>query len=169
MSVVLLKATRPIEGTDGIGSKLREVRKQKRLSLQDVEALSNHEFKASVLGAYERNQRRIAVPRLQRLAQIYRVPVEQFLAGDSSDLAGAESYGRETRAAFDLEKLARVHGPERELLRRYLQSVEMQRQDYNGRVLTIRHDDMRVIASLFRRTPTAMVTHLRELGILIAR
>lgn len=164
----MVRAAGPAESTDGIGSRLREVRKQKRLSLQDVEALSNNEFKASVLGAYERNQRRIAVPRLQRLAQIYRVPVEQFLAGDSTDLVGPEGY-RDTRAAFDLEKLARVKGPERELLRRYLQSVEMQRQDYNGRVLTIRHDDMRVIASLFRRTPATMVTHLRDLGILISR
>src|SRR3974390_839301 len=57
-----------------VGSRLRAVRKQMRLSLQAVEAMSDQEFKASVLGAYERGERTISVPRLQRLAPIYDVP-----------------------------------------------------------------------------------------------
>ena len=46
-----------------VGTRLRGIRRQKRLSLQDVEASSNQEFKASVLGAYERGERAISVPR----------------------------------------------------------------------------------------------------------
>src|SRR5438045_4713752 len=65
-----------------VGERLRSVRKQKRLSLQAVEASSRQEFKASVLGAYERGERAISVPRLQRLARFYRVPVDQLLPGD---------------------------------------------------------------------------------------
>ena len=65
-----------------VGTRLRAIRRQKRLSLQDVEAASNQEFKASVLGAYERGERAISVPRLQRLARFYRVPVDQLLPGD---------------------------------------------------------------------------------------
>ena len=34
-----------------VGARLRSIRRQKHLSLQDVEAASEHEFKASVLGA----------------------------------------------------------------------------------------------------------------------
>ncbi|MGI9596124.1 MAG: helix-turn-helix domain-containing protein, partial [Acidimicrobiales bacterium] len=52
-----------------VGERLRAIRRQKRLSLQDVEANSNQEFKASVLGAYERGERAISVPRLERLAR----------------------------------------------------------------------------------------------------
>ena len=37
-----------------VGQRLRAIRRQKRLSLQEVEAASSQEFKASVLGAYER-------------------------------------------------------------------------------------------------------------------
>ncbi len=37
-----------------VGARLRTMRKQMRLSLQAVEAMSEQEFKASVLGAYER-------------------------------------------------------------------------------------------------------------------
>ena len=40
---------------------------------------SQQEFKASVLGAYERGERAISVPRLQRLARFYHVPVDQLL------------------------------------------------------------------------------------------
>ena len=50
-----------------VGQRLRAIRRQKGMSLQEVESTSNHEFKASVLGAYERGERIISVPRLQRL------------------------------------------------------------------------------------------------------
>ena len=62
-----------------VGERLRAIRKQKGLSLQEVEGASQQEFKASVLGAYERGERAISVPRLQRLARFYNVPVDQLL------------------------------------------------------------------------------------------
>src|SRR5947199_4793112 len=65
-----------------VGQRLRAIRRQKRLSLQEVEAASTQEFKASVLGAYERGERAISVPRLQRLARFYNVPVDQLLPRD---------------------------------------------------------------------------------------
>src|ERR1700682_353952 len=65
-----------------VGERLRAIRRQKGLSLQDVEAASRQEFKASVLGAYERGERAISVPRLQRLARFYNVPVDQLLPRD---------------------------------------------------------------------------------------
>ena len=58
-----------------VGERLRLVRRQKRMSLQEVEAESDYEFKASVLGAYERGERAISVPRLSRLAGFYEVSV----------------------------------------------------------------------------------------------
>src|SRR5881392_4349791 len=73
-----------------VGGRLRAIRKQKRLSLQDVEATSDQEFKASVLGAYERGERAISVPRLQRLARFYHVPVDQLLPQDEGPGFGDE-------------------------------------------------------------------------------
>src|SRR6195952_5850503 len=74
-----------------VGERLRSVRKQKRLSLQDVEASSGQEFKASVLGAYERGERAISVPRLQRLARFYTVPVDQLLPADDGPAFNVEN------------------------------------------------------------------------------
>src|SRR5580693_1690214 len=80
-----------------VGDRLRAVRRQKRLSLQAVAAASEQEFKASVLGAYERGERAISVPRLQRLAELYDVPVDQLLperaAGERASTAAREDTG----------------------------------------------------------------------------
>ena len=78
-----------------VGARLRAMRKQMHLSLQAVEATSQQEFKASVLGAYERGERAISVPRLQRLAKLYDVPVDQLLPpdGDASTRWGPSGEG----------------------------------------------------------------------------
>jgi transcriptional regulator with XRE-family HTH domain len=159
----------PNTSSASVGSRLRAVRKQKRLSLLDVEAMTDKEFKASVLGAYERGQRRISVPRLQRLAEVYRVPLEQLLPSAPTVLESRERprFGDDTRAVIDLAKLEESRGPERDLLRRYLHAIELERQDFNGRVLTIRREDVRAIASLFQKSPSAMFSRLSELDLLI--
>ncbi|MGH9304509.1 MAG: transcriptional regulator [Acidimicrobiales bacterium] len=161
-----------------VGLRLRAVRRQKRLSLQAVEKGSDEEFKASVLGAYERGERTISVPRLQRLAQIYDVPVDQLLPADTStplsrassgiNASGHNGKSRHGRkVTVDLMRLNDARGPERDLLRHFLASVQVQRQDFNGRVITIREDDLRVMASMFARSIDALVTRLEELGLLV--
>src|SRR6188474_361009 len=73
-----------------VGERLRVIRRQKRLSLQEVEATSTEEFKASVLGAYERGERAISVPRLERLAKFYNVPVDQLLPRQDGDTTSGQ-------------------------------------------------------------------------------
>lgn len=165
-----------------VGERLRVVRKQKRMSLQAVEAASQFEFKASVLGAYERGERAISVPRLQRLARFYNVPVDQLLPRDlgpegpkwdqtddgTIDLREEQSarYAEEMRVSLDLTRLESLAAPERELLMRYIGMIQLQRQDFNGQVLTIRQEDLRAIACLFEATPEGMRRRLEQLELL---
>ncbi len=164
-----------------VGERLRAIRKQKDLSLQDVEQASREEFKASVLGAYERGERAISVPRLQRLAKFYNVPVDRLLPGDVAVDGGevidldddAEASRRvfrddDERIRIDLQRLDLIESPERELLSRYLHQIQMQRQDYNGRVLTIRREDLRAIACMFELTPETLRRRLDDLGVRLA-
>ena len=65
-----------------VGERLRQIRQQKKLSLSEVESATHQEFKASVMGAYERGERMISVPRLERLANFYGVTVDQLLPRD---------------------------------------------------------------------------------------
>ncbi len=157
-----------------VGLRLRAVRRQKRLSLQAVERSSSEEFKASVLGAYERGERTISVPRLQRLAQIYSVPVDQLLPTDFTQPLGRSGSTRSAsngdranrKITVDLVRLNEATGPERDLLRHFLASVQVQRQDFNGKVITIREGDLRVMASMFGRSVEALSARLEELGLL---
>lgn len=160
-----------------VGSRLRAVRRQKRLSLQAVEKASEEEFKASVLGAYERGERTISVPRLQRLAQIYDVPVDQLLPSDTTDpLSRASQIGairakngapRGRKITVDLARVNEARGPERDFLRHFLASVQVQRQDFNGKVLTIRTDDLGVMASMFGMNVDTLISRFEQLGILL--
>jgi hypothetical protein len=44
--------------------------------------------------------------------------------------------------------------------------VQVQRQDFNGKVITIREGDLRVMASMFGRSVEALASRLDELGLL---
>jgi transcriptional regulator with XRE-family HTH domain len=153
-----------------VGERLRLIRRQKRLSLQEVEATSDQEFKASVLGAYERGERAISVPRLQRLARFYRVPVDQLLPFDEDPEEGDEDSARrqandDIPTKLDLTRLENLGGPEAETLSRYVRMIQVQRQDFNGRVLTIRRDDMRAIAAILGVGEDNADRKLEELGL----
>lgn len=151
--------------TKVVGERLREIRKQKRLSLQEVERVSGLEFKASVLGAYERGERAISVPRLHRLARFYRVPVDQLLPGGEDSQESAVPDPDAAGARIDLTHLEDLDGAEAAMLGRYLRMIQVQRQDFNGRVLTIRRDDMRAIACILGVTQESADQRLDELGL----
>ena len=68
--------------TRRLGRALRMARQRLGLSLEMVEAATSGEFKASVLGAYERAQRNISVARLHRLARLYHVEVADLIPAD---------------------------------------------------------------------------------------
>jgi transcriptional regulator with XRE-family HTH domain len=161
-----------------VGDRLRAIRRQKRLSLQEVEASSTQEFKASVLGAYERGERAISVPRLQRLARFYNVPVDQLLPADigpSFGLAPAPDavidlterpVRREGESiTIDLTRLEKLSGPEAEMLNRYLTMIQVQRQDFNGRVLTIRANDLQALAAILGTGVDGAGPRLNDLGL----
>ena len=154
-----------------VGERIRVIRRQQRLSLHDVEDRSESEFKASVLGAYERGERSISVPRLQRLARFYGVPVDQLLPSEGEGESGGATqknlgWAPGQKVVIDLTKLDEVEGPESEMIERYLTIIQVKRQDFNGRVLTIRGDDLQALAAILGTDVDAAVPRLEELGLL---
>ena len=148
-----------------VGERLRAIRRQKKFSLQEVESISHEEFKASVLGAYERGERSISLPRLRRLADFYDVPIEQLLPKEV-ELADGRSASTSSKLAIDLVKLATIDGSGFATLSRYLSMIQVQRGDFNGKVLTVRADDVRAIAVMLDVAIADVRTHLEEIGIL---
>jgi transcriptional regulator with XRE-family HTH domain len=137
------------------------------LSLHDVEEASSKEFKASVLGAYERGERSISVPRLQRLAAFYGVPVDRLLPQPENTVVSLDARGPEVEhsVCIDLTKLGVLEAPEAPVLGRYVNMIQMARGDFNGKILTVRSDDVRTLAAVFSTTPEGFATRLDDLGL----
>lgn len=160
----------PDEYARRLGRRLRQIRQQKGLSLTAVEARTGEEFKASVLGAYERGERSLSVTRLMRLAECYGVPLDQLLPGGSASGVEAEPTTVPVTMAplrMDLARISRLGGAEGELVRRQLGLLQLSRQDFNGRVMSLRRDDERVMAAIFGVREESIRAHLAELGLII--
>jgi transcriptional regulator with XRE-family HTH domain len=162
----------PLSYARAVGERLRNLRRQRGLSLLAVEETSGREFKASVLGAYERGERVISVLRLQRLAQLYRVPVDQLLPRSQAP-AGVNAPGADGSASdsaqppmrIDLVKLSELEAPETDPIRHYVAMIQVQRGDFSGRAITMRHEDLEALGRVFERDEASMRARLADLGL----
>ncbi len=157
--------------TRQVGLRLRGVRRSKRLSLHDVEVASDKEFKASVLGAYERGERAISVPRLQRLASFYGVAVDQLLP--PIDLPGSDPESLDRRVpgrgiTIDLIRLEAMSSHEANLLNRYVSMIKTQRSGFSGSALTIRREDLNALAVLLETDPESVKERMSGFGANLA-
>lgn len=162
----------PITYTRAVGDRLRSLRRQRGLSLLAVEEASEREFKASVLGAYERGERVISVLRLQRLAEFYRVPVDQVLPRPGAAPAvPADGNGAKERfvpqrpLVIDLVRLNSTESIEGQVIRRYINALQNQRSGFQGTAMAIRVEDLQVIGRFLERDETSMEMRLVELGL----
>jgi transcriptional regulator with XRE-family HTH domain len=146
-----------------LGARLRAIRVQQGLSLHGVEKKSGGRWKGVVIGSYERGTRAVTVQRLAELASFYGVPVAQLLPEGSSAAAAAESA---PRLVLDLVRLQELPAAEAAPLARYTASLQAQRGDYNGRVMSIRHDDLRSLAVIYDDSPSHLTERMVSWGVL---
>lgn len=128
-----------------LGKRLRAIRQQQGLSLQGVEQKSEGRWKAVVIGSYERGDRAVTVAKLAELAEFYGVPIAELLP-DATTRAPSDG---PTKLVLDLECLRGLDDEDARPLARYAASIQAQRGDYNGRVLSIRQEDMRALAVIY--------------------
>jgi transcriptional regulator with XRE-family HTH domain len=149
----------PQDTAERLGSHLRRLRRQKGLSLLDVQALSEGAFKASVLGAYERGERAITALRLAALADLYRLPLQAMLPSDGAPPPDASGL------AVDLVRLEQATGPEAKTIARFVKLLRAQRHDGAGSVFRMRSTDVMALASALDRAPQDVNKLIVELGI----
>ena len=147
-----------------LGARLRSIRTQQGLSLHGVEEKSKGRWKAVVVGSYERGDRAVTVQRLAELADFYGVPVNELLPEASPALTTEPA----PKLVIDLEALHALPSETAAPLIRYAQTIQAQRGDYNGRVLSIRQDDLRSLAVIFNENPRSLTDRLIADGVLNA-
>ena len=125
---------------------------------------SEGKWKAVVVGSYERATGLSPCRNWQNLADFYGVPVAELLP-DSSPGSVAEP---PSRLILDLERLGRVPADKVGPLARYAAAIQAQRGDYNGKVLSIRQDDLPTGRDL-RRTAGRARRSTRGMGCAEAR
>ena len=149
-----------------VGVRLRAVRRQRRLSLDEVERASGGRWSASAIGAYERGFRNLSLPRLRELAEFYDVPMSMLLG--EIDIRDGAVEERSATGKVVLDLMALEHIEEAAPVLRYARSIVLDRGDWNGRVLSVRRDDVRALCSILHTTEADLVTRLTDWGALAA-
>ncbi len=146
--------------TLSVGQRLRAIRQAQGLSLAEVEARSDGRWSASAVGAYERGFRTLSLPRLKMLADFYRVPVGVLL-GEPLPSGSPERH----KIVLDLEVLALIDPAAP--IRRFVQSIIEARGDFNGKILSLRHDDLKALCTLVGGDIPTGVAQLRSWKVMI--
>ena len=146
----------PSEYAKALGARLRAIRTQQGLSLHGVEEKSRGRWKAVVVGSYERGDRSVTVQKLAELAEFYGVPVSELLPGDAAPTPLAPT----PKLVIDLERMIELPKDKAGPLARYVATIQSQRGDYNGKVLSIRQEDLRSLAVIYDKSPTDLTEEL---------
>jgi transcriptional regulator with XRE-family HTH domain len=149
------------EFSASVGQRLRAIRQAQGLSLAEVETRSEGRWSASAIGAYERGFRTLSLPRLKSLADFYKVPVAVLL-GEPLPVA---SSSERRKIVLDLAALNRIDPAAP--IRRFVQSIIEARGDFNGRVLSLRHDDLKALCTLVGGDIPTGVAQLRSWGVML--
>lgn len=156
-----------VEYAKSLGERLRNIRIQKNMSLQDVQQSSDGRWKAAVVGAYERGDRNVTVAKLAELADFYGVPVSEIIPDDGSPTAPGTLDSRR-RVVLNLESLDNVPERDRDPISRFATAIQVQRGDFNGRVLTIREDDLMALALLYQTSANELHRRLGDWGLIVS-
>lgn len=126
-----------------LGQRLREVRRRRGLTLQDVEDRSDGRWKAVVVGSYERADRAVSAVKLAALAAFYGADLSEVLGATPARLGGPLGL-----LDLDTDALAvsLSRHPELGPLARFVDHVRWQRGEQRARVVAIRADDLRALA-----------------------
>lgn len=149
---------------EAVGQRLRAIRLQQGLSLHGVERKSQGRWKAVVVGSYERGDRSVTVPRLAELADFYGVPLTELLP-DSGHPPQPQPVSP-PRLVIDLTRLPELPPERGAPLARFAATIQSQRGDYNGRVLSIRGDDVRALAVIYDQSPDELTENLVSWGVI---
>jgi transcriptional regulator with XRE-family HTH domain len=151
----------PIE--EDCASKLKTLRRNKGLTLEECEIESSGKFKAVVLGSYERGTRAISLAKLSQLADFYEVPLSYFFS--------TKGYSDDVRWVFDLRRLKERNDGKFPLnfITSSLAHIAQLRSDWEGEILSIRESDRISFEIVLGAERENQIERLKAMSIILDR
>jgi transcriptional regulator with XRE-family HTH domain len=148
-----------------LGARLRQARRARGLTLQDVEDRSGGRWKAVVIGSYERGDRSVSAARLTELASFLGVEVADLL----DDLGRERVTGPLGALRIDAAQLtnAVADDPSLEPLHRLIEHVRWQRGDNRSTELAVRHGDLVALALMLGTDADQLAEQLLDRGLVV--
>ena len=98
---------------------------------------------------------------------ILRMAVFELLwVDDVPDPRPSSAVTSTTKIVLNLESLGSLPADEAGPLARYASTIQAQRHDYNGKVLSIRAEDLKSLAIIYDMSPDELTSRLIEWGVL---
>jgi len=149
-----------------IAASLRAIRKQKGLTLKEVEESSGGKWKAVVIGSYERCDRSLSLNKAIALAEFYEVPLDQLLGLAIAPYTRSEEVGR---TIIDMRAVAGLSYTDNliSLLKGFLTYIAGKRRDWNGEVLSLRTGDLALLGITLGKSERQVREWLTENGLIL--
>lgn len=144
--------------------RLRQIRKSKGWSLQDVERKSNGKWKAVVVGSYERSDRAISLKKAIDLMEFYQVPITELFI---EELGRVSSSTPNFSIIVDQRILAKSSDPAMVGVKRLISNLTARRRDWNGELLSLRSSDLQFLSILLNLNDDDAIKYLKDGGYLI--
>ncbi len=151
---------------EDIAASLRAIRKQKGMTLKDVEIASNGRWKAVVIGSYERCDRALSLKKAINLAAFYQMPLDQLLG-----LENRESAPMNRKITLDLRRVreSSTTGNNFQFLATFTNLLCAKRRDWNGEVLSLRDTDLTTLALLLTLDESATLEWLNSEKLILLK
>jgi transcriptional regulator with XRE-family HTH domain len=145
--------------------KLRQIRKSKGWSLQDVELKSKGKWKAVVVGSYERSDRAISLKKAIDLMAFYEVPITELFSVKNITSSNSTT---NPSIIMDQRALSKSSDTKVDGAKRMISSLAARRKDWNGEVLSLRSSDLQFLSVLLDLNDDETMKYLKENGYLIS-
>jgi transcriptional regulator with XRE-family HTH domain len=151
---------------EDIAASLRAIRKQKGMTLKDVEIASNGRWKAVVIGSYERCDRALSLKKAINLAAFYQMPLDQLLG-----LENRESAPMNRKITLDLRRVRERSTTSNnfQFLATFTNLLCAKRRDWNGEVLSLRDTDLTTLALLLTLDESATLEWLNSEKLMLLK
>lgn len=136
------------------GRALRGARQARGMTLRDVGTSSNGRFKPTAVAGYERAERGISLERFCELAQLYGMGPERLLLQIMWRLTGGPD------PTIHRAKVPDLPDEEADVLGGFIQKVRDLRGDSDAEVITVRIQDLEVLATVSGHQLAEFLEHL---------